>query len=356
MQHEEKMVFVGLSGGVDSSVAALRLKNAGYTVVGVFIRVWHPDFIICTEEQDRIDAMRVAAHLSIPFLTCDARDEYKALVADEMIREYERGRTPNPDVLCNKAIKFGVFEDFRKKYGIHYMATGHYAKVVTKSDTTTLHAAPDAAKDQSYFLSMIDKKLLSHILFPIGNTLKGDVRKEAQKTRLPSAERRDSQGICFLGKLDMKDYLSHFIESEKGTVVDTHGSIIGTHDGVLFYTIGQRHGFSIISKRSNSTPLYVVAKDVTKNQLTVDTTPPLLTIGSRFSLSSPNLLIPEWVDGIYDIVTRYHGPKTKAFVTFDGTNAHIVTEGTSDCASLGQTCVIYDNDKVLLGGIIESSL
>lgn len=353
---ERKTIFVGLSGGVDSSVAALRLKAQGYNVVGVFIRVWHPDFITCTEEQDRIDAMRVAAHLEIPFLTCDARDEYKAHVADMMIREYSKGRVPNPDVLCNKIVKFGVFEDFRKKYGADFIATGHYARTVTEGGRTTLRTAPDTAKDQSYFLSMIAKELLPHILFPIGDTKKGDVRIEAKAANLPTADKRDSQGICFLGKLDMKEYLSHFIQSEKGVVLDTSGASIGVHDGAFFYTIGQRHGFSISTNQTDSEPLYVVSKNMDRNEIIVDTKTPHQKLGSRFSLSNVNMLVDTWTDGTFDIVTRYHGPRTQSLVTFDGNVLHVVIKGINEQPSLGQTCVIYDADTMLAGGSIEETL
>lgn len=351
-------VFVGLSGGVDSSVAALRLKNAGYNVVGVFIRVWHPEFVSCSEEADRLDAMRTAAALEIPFLTCDAREAYKALVADEMIREYTAGRTPNPDILCNKVIKFGVFEKFRKSHGADYIATGHYARIQKSTQGTyELLSAVDGKKDQSYFLSHIQRALLPHILFPIGDTVKDDVRKEALRARLPSAARRDSQGICFLGKLDMNDFLSHYIEKETGAVVDVHGAVIGTHDGALFYTIGQRHGFSITAYDTKTLPHYVVGKDLGSNTLVVATTQKVLVPGTRYRLIHLNLLATLEEGSTYSVVTRYHGPSAAATITEVTSGSCLVNISTeSDMPSLGQTCVIYDGERVIGGGIIDAYL
>ncbi len=352
------LVFIGLSGGVDSSVAALRLKHEGYTVVGVFIRVWHPDFISCNEEADRLDAMRTAAALEIPFLTCDAREAYKALVADEMIREYKAGRTPNPDILCNKVIKFGVFEEFRKAHGAAYIATGHYARVEKSiADEYELLAALDTKKDQSYFLSQVDVNLLSHVLFPIGDTVKDEVRKEALAHHLPSATRPDSQGICFLGKLDMKEFLSHYIPKESGAVVDTAGVVIGTHDGALFYTMGQRHGFTITKGQVALAPHYVIGKDLEKNQIIVDTTQKVHRAGSDYVLTNLNLLCSIETTTAYDVVTRYHGPRAKATITMQSNSVCRVTPSVqSDQASLGQTCVIYDGERVVGGGIIDAYL
>ena len=198
-----KTVFVGVSGGVDSSVSAALLKDQGYSVVGVFIRTWQPDFIECTWRDERRDAMRVCAHLDIPFLECDAEDAYKNGVADYMIEEYKKGNTPNPDVMCNREVKFGVFWKFAKDHGADYIATGHYAV-----NNNGLRKSPDASKDQSYFLWTLTQDDLIHVLFPVGHLDKKDVRKLAEKYKLPTATKKDSQGVCFLGPLDMKEFLS----------------------------------------------------------------------------------------------------------------------------------------------------
>src|SRR3972149_2581934 len=202
---KKKMVFVGLSGGVDSSVTAALLKEQGYEVVGVFIKTWQPDFIECTWPEERRDAMRVAAHLDIPFLTFDLEKEYKKEVGDYMVSEYRAGRTPNPDVMCNKEIKFGAFLQKALAMGADFVATGHYAEISQIRNVFSLKKSPDPSKDQSYFLWTLTQEQLAHILFPIGHFKKTEVRKLAKKFALPVAEKKDSQGICFLGDIDLKD-------------------------------------------------------------------------------------------------------------------------------------------------------
>ena len=274
MNNNKKTVFVGVSGGVDSSVSAALLKDQGYNVVGVFIRTWSPDFIKCTWRDERRDAMRVCAHLGIPFLECDAEEEYKKGVADYMIEEYKKGRTPNPDVMCNREVKFGVFWNFAKSHGADFIATGHYAVNNSKSNYSfQLCKSPDSSKDQSYFLWTLNQEDLSHTLFPIGHLKKTEVRKLAKKYKIPVAEKKDSQGVCFLGPLDMKDFLKHYIKSEKGKVLDEKGKVIGIHDGAVFFTLGERHGFVITEKTQNDKPYYVVGKDIKKNIIIVSTLP-----------------------------------------------------------------------------------
>ncbi|HEY4510981.1 MAG TPA: tRNA 2-thiouridine(34) synthase MnmA, partial [Candidatus Paceibacterota bacterium] len=238
---EKKKVYVGLSGGVDSAVSAALLQEKGYEVVGVFIKTWHPDFFPCTESEDRLSAMRVAVRLGIPFTTLDLSDTYRREVAEEMIGEYKKGRTPNPDVLCNKSVKFGGFYDFAVSEGADYIATGHYAR----TENGLLFTGKDSAKDQSYFLWMVPSSVLSRTLFPLGLLTKGEVRARARALGLPNAARPDSQGICFLGDISMKDFLSHYIELKDGDVLDEKGSVIGRHKGSILYTIGERHGFEI---------------------------------------------------------------------------------------------------------------
>ncbi len=221
MKKAKLTIFVGLSGGVDSSVAAKRLVEAGHTVIGVFIKTWHPAFLACTEESDRLDAMRVAAHLNIPFLTFDAVEAYKSTVADYMIREYAEGRTPNPDVMCNKNVKFGAFLDWALKQGADAVATGHYARIEVREGVPVLLRGKDPDKDQSYFLWSLSHEKLSRIIFPLGESMKHNVRKEAEGAGIPVFDKRDSQGICFLGDVDIKGFLSHYIPLQKGNVLDT---------------------------------------------------------------------------------------------------------------------------------------
>ena len=269
----KKKVFVGLSGGVDSAVSATLLKKQGYEVVGVFIKTWHPDFLECNEEDERRDAMRVAAFLDIPFLTFDLADVYKKEVADYMIREYKEGRTPNPDVMCNKEVKFGTFLKKAISMGADCVATGHYARVLSPCEGGVpegrggLLKGKDPSKDQSYFLWTLKQEQLERIVFPIGNLKKTEVRKLAKKFNLPVAEKKDSQGICFLGAVDLKEFLKHYIKFKKGKVCDEKGEVIGHHEGAVFYTLGERHGFTITKKKSTDGPYYIVGKDIKKNTL-----------------------------------------------------------------------------------------
>lgn len=271
-------VFVGMSGGVDSSVAAALLQQAGYDVTGVFIKVWQADFLPCSWREERRDAMRAAAHLGIPFITLDLEREYRREVVDYMIREYGAGRIPNPDVMCNKHVKFGAFLDFARSRGADMIATGHYArirevksqksKVNIDSTTYQLLCGKDKSKDQSYFLWTLTQEQLSRIIFPVGHLKKSQVRALAKKFGLPNAEKKDSQGLCFLGPVDMKDFLAHFIPLHPGDVLDEKGRVIGRHDGALLYTIGQRHGFTTEKTGPSGSPYYVVAKDLARNTIT----------------------------------------------------------------------------------------
>jgi tRNA-uridine 2-sulfurtransferase len=289
--NQGKKVYVGLSGGVDSSVSAALLQEAGYDVTGVFIKVWSPDFLECTWKEDRRDAMRVCAALDIPFETLDLEKEYKEGVVDYMVSEYKAGRTPNPDVMCNREVKFGGFLRWAKEQGADFIATGHYAQNIlnTKSGQYELWAGVDSEKDQSYFLWTLTQEDLKSVLFPIGHLKKPQVRELAEKFGLSTATKKDSQGLCFLGKLDMKDFLSHFIAQQEGKVLDGTGKEIGVHSGALFYTLGQRHGFTT----SVQTPMYVTGKDIVKNTLTVALEPAAVTEGNTFALQKIN-----WISGV----------------------------------------------------------
>ncbi|MBU4536444.1 tRNA 2-thiouridine(34) synthase MnmA, partial [Patescibacteria group bacterium] len=267
-----RKVFVGMSGGVDSSVTSALLKEQGYDVTGVFIKVWQPDFVECQWKQDRLDAMRVCASLDIPFLDLDLEKEYKQGVFDYMIDEYKKGRTPNPDVMCNKKIKFGGFLKFALENGADYIATGHYVRLNPLGNPVAkweLLAGVDENKDQSYFLWTLGQEQLKHCLFPIGEFEKPKVRKLAEKFDLINAQKKDSQGLCFVGKVDMKEFLERFLPYREGDVLNMNGEKIGEHDGVHYYTLGQRHGFRITEKGIDDEAYYIVAKDLEKNTLTV---------------------------------------------------------------------------------------
>jgi len=376
----KKIVFIGLSGGVDSAVSAALLKKQGYEVVGVFIRTWHPDFLECNEEEERQDAMRVAAHLDIPFFTFDLADVYKKEVADYMIAEYKAGRTPNPDVMCNKEVKFGAFLKKAISMGADYVATGHYAQVYDTPfnfelpegptpvlrgraqgrkigrDGIELHKSIDPSKDQSYFLWTLRQEQLKKILFPIGHLKKSEVRKLAKKFNLPVAEKKDSQGICFLGAVDLKDFLKHYIKEKKGKVKNEKGKEIGFHNGVVFHTLGERHGFTITKKGSNDKRYYIIKKDIKKNILFVSNSEGFLP--DKGGLREVVLNNVNWIFEIpkpnkeYTAQIRYHSEFLSCKILSGvGHPTEVIFEKPVLVAS-GQSCVIYDKNVCLGGGVV----
>ena len=346
-------VFVGLSGGVDSSVAALRLKKQGYNVVGVFIKVWHPDFMVCNWEAERLDAMRVAAHLQIPFLTCDAEATYRDEVAHYFISEYKTGRTPNPDVLCNKEVKFGAFMRFAKEREADFIATGHYAKRVESHTGAQLHRGIDSNKDQSYFLWSLTQEQLDYALFPVGDTEKSIIRAEAVKAGIPTATKKDSQGVCFLGHIDIPEFLSHYIELTRGDVLDESGNVIGTHQGALVYTLGQRHGFTLNSKDTARKHHYVVARDIDKNSLTVSEEREVTKQKDVITLTNTVLRSPLNIGDTIQAQFRYRQVPFKVTITSQSNDALTlsVVEATEQPAA-GQSCVLYRDSHCIGGGII----
>lgn len=359
MEKRNTKVFVGMSGGVDSSVSAALLKKAGYDVTGVFIKVWHPDFLPCSWKEERRDAMRVCAALNIPFLTFDFEEEYKRDVVDYMLTEYKRGRTPNPDVMCNRYIKFGSFLKKAKTMGAQKIATGHYAiieeiKEGTKK-TYILKESKDKEKDQSYFLWTLGQEELSESLFPVGGYEKTEVRALAQKFNLPTFEKKDSQGLCFLGKIDLREFLSLYLPVKKGDVVNLKEEIIGIHDGVHLYTIGQRHGFTITKKSALDVPLYVIDKDAAKNRLIVSDKKEKIyeTVKTKKAVFSDM----HWVSGNlpslnqnYLIRFRYHQTPIVGRLAKEGRKIVAIFETSQDSVALGQSLVLYTEDEVCLGG------
>lgn len=367
----KKTVFVGMSGGVDSSLSALLLKKQGYEVVGVFIKTWHPDFLECNVEEERRDAMRVAAYLDIPFLTFDFESIYKKEVGDYMINEYRLGRTPNPDVMCNKHVKFGAFLKKAISMGADYVATGHYAKITNslnffsgprgkspdhskKFREFSLLKGKDESKDQSYFLWTLGQKELSKILFPIGHLKKSEVRKKALKFNLPVALKKDSQGICFLGPVDLKEFLKHYIKEKKGKVYNVDGEVIGCHSGVTFSTLGERRGFIITKKSPNDPPYYVISKNIEKNILTVSQNPFRQDLaGNKIDLESINWIseVPE-PSKKYTAQIRYHGEFFLCKIIYTKPGFAQVIFSKPVLVSSGQSVVIYDKDICLGGGVV----
>lgn len=356
----QKKIFVGVSGGVDSSVALAMLQEQGHTVVGVFIRTWQPDWIECTWQQERTEAMRVCAHLGVPFVELNLEKEYKEGVADYMIREYRAGRTPNPDVMCNREVKFGGFLRWAKAHGADYVATGHYVgSTCDEKGLVHMLRGKDVTKDQSYFLWTLTQEQLIDIIFPLGDLEKSQVRKLAMQYKLPTATKKDSQGICFIGEIDMKEFLSHYIEQKPGDVLDTNGKIIGSHNGALFYTISERHGFSIHPqyKGTNDSPYYVIAKGVSSNTITVSQNPKIDTVIS----SSISLIDIIDIQGIFkkglilQAQIRYRGDIKKITVTkFDvaAKTMTIIFENHDYSIASGQSVVFYKEKECLGGGVV----
>ncbi|HLD51366.1 MAG TPA: tRNA 2-thiouridine(34) synthase MnmA [Patescibacteria group bacterium] len=260
--NKKAKVAVGLSGGVDSAVSAYLLKEQGYDITGVFLKCWEKE-VGCDSDKDKIFAIRNAKHLGIKFEQLNFVEKYTSKVLDYFFEEYKAGRTPNPDVMCNKEIKFGLFYEWAMNNGFDFVATGHYARVV---DGNLLKGIDDS-KDQSYFLYLLDQEKLNRVLFPVGNLLKEKVRVIAKNASLPSADRPDSVGICFIGEIDVRKFLEDKLEKKEGNVLDISGAVVGRHDGVWFYTIGQRHGFEVDAYKG--VPMYVIKKDAQSNELVV---------------------------------------------------------------------------------------
>lgn len=354
----KKTIFVGVSGGVDSSVSAVLLKDQGYHVVGVFMRTWQPDWIECTWRDERRDAIRVCAHLDIPFVELDLEREYKEGVADYMIAEYKRGRTPNPDVMCNREVKFGGFLKWALDHGADYVATGHYVdrSELQNGDVAMLRGNDDN-KDQSYFLWTLEQDQLKHILFPVGNMPKSQVRILAEKYNLPTATKKDSQGICFIGEIDMKDFLRHYIDEQPGSVLNENSDVIGEHKGSLFYTIGERHGFTITEKGTDDGAYYIIEKDIEKNTVTVSQNP------DQHKKSNKNIMLDTIVDNQQKLTAgmtiesqiRYRGDvKMMDIISYypkENTMEIRFHEPDATLAS-GQSVVFYEGDVCLGGGII----
>lgn len=338
MNLKGKKVFVGLSGGVDSSVSAALLKDAGALVTGVFIKGWYPPGMPCSWSADRRDAMRVAAKLHIPFVTLEAEKEYKEGVIDYLLREYAAGRTPNPDVMCNREVKFGAFYSFAKEQGADFIATGHYARMKHGE----LHQGVDKTKDQSYFLWAVPKQVLQETLFPVGGMHKEEVRKFAQKYNLPVANKTDSQGICFLGSISVEEFLTRELGSHEGDAVDEEGAHVGKHTGAVLHTIGER----IALLNASPGPWYVVRKNLKDNVLIVTKTQNK-NLASVIELEEANWLAD--IEGVLEGQYRYHGPRITGTLS---NNVFTPSESVESLAS-GQSLVLYKGTHLIGGGIMH---
>jgi tRNA-specific 2-thiouridylase len=348
-------VYVGMSGGVDSSVTAALLKERGYNVVGVYMKNWTEDLpgMKCPWAEDLADAKRVAVQLDIPFKVFDFQKEYKQKVVDYMISEYQAGRTPNPDIMCNQEVKFKIFLETALEDGADLIATGHYARV-EHGDCASLLTGLDANKDQSYFLYRVTEDALAHTLMPIGEMEKPAVREKAAELGLITATKKDSQGICFVGKVGIKDFLSQYVTSESGDVIDkTSGKVVGQHDGAIFYTIGQRQGLGI----GGGLPYYVVAKDMDKNEVYVTTK----LDDEALWLNDLELENLHWINEppevgkTYKVRTRYRARLLDAELTeLTDQKALLKLTETERAITSGQSTVLYDGDRVFGGGIVKN--
>ncbi len=367
-------VFVGMSGGVDSSLTAALLKEQGYNVTGVYMKNWTQDLpgMLCPWADDLADAKRVAVQLDIPFLVFDFEKEYKHVVVDYMITEYKAGRTPNPDIMCNQEVKFKLFLSAALKLGADKIATGHYARVgimEPKTGSEKVKAAKyellvphDIVKDQTYFLYRISERALAHTLFPLGDYKKTKVRQMAQKRGLATATKKDSQGICFVGKVGIRDFLSQYVTAKAGKIIDkSSGATIGHHDGAIFFTFGQRHGLDV----GGGLPYYVVGKDMQKNEVYVTTKLNDPTLW-RHTVTLTDL---HWINGVpdlskttmYQVRLRHRAPLSKAQLSLkqphsksslENTVAELTLLEPERAVTSGQSAVIYDGDHVLGGGIV----
>lgn len=358
----KKRILVGMSGGVDSSVAAALLQTQGYEVVGGFIKNWSDSKDLWTGEcewrGERRDAMRVAARLGIPLLTFDFESSYRERVLGRMFAEYEAGITPNPDVLCNEEIKFGLFFEEAIRLGFDGVATGHYARVERGEDGLAhLLKGVDPDKDQSYFLHRLSQDVLQRTWFPIGGLLKTDVRKQAEVFQLPTAQKPDSQGICFIGKLDFKEFLRKKISARPGEIVTAEGEIVGHHDGLDAFTIGQRQGIHV-SKDQRA--WYVAGKDLVGNRLVVvpDREHPLLYT-KEASIHDVNWCVndpcrkDESVE--VDVAIRYRQAPVRVTIARFGDEYRLSFHEPVWALAPGQSAVLYKNEECIGGGFLATS-
>lgn len=359
-QNTKKTVFVGMSGGVDSSVSALLLKSQGYKVVGVYMKNWSKDLpgMKCPWAEDLADAKRIAVKLNIDFEVWDFEKEYFDKVVSYMLREFKAGNTPNPDIMCNQEIKFKLFFEKAQAAGADFIATGHYARTTRTGNTTALLKGIDENKDQTYFLYRMPEAALTHTIFPIGHLTKPAVKKIAAENGLHNAYKKESMGVCFVGEVGMKDFLKEYIDVEPGEIREIEtDEVLGYHEGAIFYTIGQRHGLYITGKKgaiNDGMPYYIVKKDSAKNVVYVSKNLNHAAIWTK-KLKLNDILLrrdnPSIKSGRTPILARlrHRAPLLPAFLFKDT----LVFENEIKRPASGQSAVLYDGEECIGGGIIS---
>jgi tRNA-uridine 2-sulfurtransferase len=353
---EETRVVVGMSGGVDSSVAALLLKEQGFDVIGIFMKNWDDtdESGFCTATEDYEDVIQVCNQLDIPYYAVNFEKEYWDKVFTYFLEEYKAGRTPNPDVMCNKEIKFKAFLDHALQLGADYVATGHYARVDERDGEVMMLRGVDDNKDQTYFLNQLSQEQLSKVMFPIGEYNKPEIRQLAEKAHLATAKKKDSTGICFIGERDFKEFLSQYLPAQPGEMQTLAGEVKGRHDGLMYYTIGQRHGLGI---GGNGDPWFVVGKNLDENILYVEQGFNHPSLHSDYLTAIKvswisNRKVPETFTCTAKF--RYRQPDRKVTVKITGENTCEVQFAESQRAvTPGQAVVFYDGDICLGGGTID---
>ena len=357
-----KTVVVGMSGGVDSSVAAAILKEQGYNVIGLFMLNWEEtqDDGVCSAVADYEDVKRVCNVLDIPYYTVNFSRDYMDRVFKYFLREYQAGRTPNPDVLCNREIKFGPFLEYAKMLGADYIATGHYANISHDGGVHTLLKAADTNKDQTYFLNQLSQEQLELVLFPLGNMQKSEVRTIAEKYGFSTAHKKDSTGICFIGERKFREFLANYLPAKRGQIIDIDtGKVVGQHNGAMYYTLGQRKGLNIGGYAGgNGERWFVIAKDIKKNILYVSQ-------GEDDKLFTDGLVAKEinWIPSVpakseFDCYAkfRYRQPDQKVHVILHGNaEAEVQFYDKQRAVTPGQYVVFYTNTQCLGGGVIDST-